>query len=113
MLLPVAPLLQVTDLIQEGSIKVHIGKNALILKRDLIQLCIDDPKSLNALFDREDILSQINCLSEEFCEAGKTLEIKYKNSRVLKLGATADSLMLRLVGRRRTTMDKNLHTFEV
>lgn len=91
-------LLQATNLIKDGSIEIQIGRNSVRLERDLIQINVNDIDSLQKLLDRDDILPQMKYISEEFSKAGKTLEINYRNSRVIKLGAHADSVVLRLLG---------------
>ncbi|MBU7019366.1 MAG: hypothetical protein HXS44_17805 [Theionarchaea archaeon] len=97
-------LLQATSLIKEGALEIEIGSNLVRLEKDLIQLNISDTESLRMLLDREDILRQMMHTSEEFSRAGKTLEIKYRNSRIVRLGAKADSLMLQLLGIDHVTM---------
>ncbi len=90
-------LLGLTNLIKEGSAEIWVGDNSITVERDVIQVDICDTMS-PTLFDREDILSQIRQLSEEFCSAQKTLVIKYNHSRVLTLGAHANSVVLQLLG---------------
>lgn len=74
-----------------------------MVEKNVIQVDICDTLG-STLFDREDILSQIKQLSEEFCSAQKTLVIKYHHSRVLTLGAHADSIVLQLVGMNHVTI---------
>jgi hypothetical protein len=97
-------LLQATNLIKEGALEIEIGSNLVRLEKDLIQLNIRDTESLKMLLDREDIIHQLMYMSEEFSRAGKTLEIKYRNSRIIRLGARADSLLLQLLGIDHVTM---------
>ena len=98
MFLPVAPLLHMTNLIQEGSVEIHIGKNVVHFEKDLIRVNIYDTESLMIFLDREDIFPQIRHLSKELSRAGKTLEIAHRGSRIVRLGAHADSVVLRLLG---------------
>jgi len=93
-----AVLLQATNLIKDGSMEIQMGRNSVRVERDFIQFNINDLESLQKLLDREDILPQMKYLSEEFSKAGKTLEINYRNARVVRLGAHADSVVLRLLG---------------
>lgn len=91
-------LLQATNLIKDGSLEIYLGKNSVRLEKDFIQLNLSDLKSLKMLMDREDLLPQMRYLSERFSQAGKTLEINYRNARVVRLGAGANSFTLQLLG---------------
>ncbi|MBU6998487.1 MAG: hypothetical protein HXS41_13115 [Theionarchaea archaeon] len=96
-MIPVTSLLQMTDLIQEGSVEIQIGESSIMVERDVItvDLCgLED----SLLIYRQDMLPQLRQLSELFSDAGKTLVIKYEHSRMLKLGAHTDSVFLRLIG---------------
>ena len=97
MFIPVT-LLQATDLIKDGSLEIQMGANSVRVERDFIQVNVSSIESLKVLLDREDILPQVRYLSEEFSRVGKTLEIKYRNARVIRLGARADSVLLKIVG---------------
>jgi hypothetical protein len=102
--MPVLSLLQLTNLIKEGTMEIYLGKTLVRVGRDVIQVDIYDAEKSAILLHREDILPQLKSLSEEFCKAGKTLVIKYKNSEILKLGADADSVVLKIVGMDHVTM---------
>lgn len=104
-------LLQATNLIKDGSLEIYLGENSVRLERDSIQLDLSDIKSLKVLMDREDILPQMRHLSEKFSQAGKTLEIRYKNARVVRLGAGADSLTLQLLGVNHVTIGNPLTVY--
>lgn len=97
MLLPEI-LLEATNLIKEGSMEISIGRNSVRVERDFILIDLHDLESLKGLLDREDILPQVKHLSEEFSRTGKTLEIKYRNATVFRVGAGARSVVLQLLG---------------
>jgi hypothetical protein len=96
--IPVLSLLHLTDLIKEGTMEIYLGKTSVRVGRDVIQVDIYDAEKAAPLLHREDILPQLRSLSEEFCKAGKTLVIRYRNSEILKLGADADSIVLGIMG---------------
>jgi hypothetical protein len=97
MFIPTA-MIQATELIREGSIEIQIGENSVRLERDHIRVNLSDMESLRTLMDREDILPQVKYLSEEFSRTGKTLEIRYRNKRIVYLGADADSFVFKMLG---------------
>ncbi|MGC1123368.1 MAG: hypothetical protein WBA22_19965 [Candidatus Methanofastidiosia archaeon] len=102
-MIPVTSLLRMTDLIQQGSVEIHIGKSSITVERDVItvDLCgVED----SLLIYRQDMLPQLRQLSELFSRAGKTLVIKYEHSKMLKLGAHTDSVLLRLIGLERVAI---------
>lgn len=90
-------LLHLTDLIKGGSVLVEVGKNSVRVERNLIQVDICDADS-TLLPERGDILSQARQAALIFWKEGKTMEIKYHHSLVLKLGRGADSMVLKLAG---------------
>jgi len=93
-----AILLQATDLIKEGSMEIQIGENSVRVEKDFILLNIYNPDSLQMLLDREDIIPQVKHLSEEFSRTGKTLEIRYRNSKIFRVGYDAHSVVLWFLG---------------
>jgi hypothetical protein len=102
-MIPVTSLLRMTDLIQRGSLEIHIGESSITVERDIItvDLCgLED----SLLIYRQDILPQLRQLSELLSQAGKTLVIKYEHSKMLKLGAHTDSVLLRLIGLERVAI---------
>jgi hypothetical protein len=102
-MIPVTSLLRMTDLIQEGSVKIDIGESSITVEHDVItvDLCgVED----SLLIYRQDILPQLRQLSESLSQAGKTLVIKYEHSKMLKLGAHTDSVLLRLIGLERVAI---------
>ncbi|MBU7024314.1 MAG: hypothetical protein HXS40_09130 [Theionarchaea archaeon] len=102
-MIPVTSLLRMTDLIKEGSVKIYIGESSITVEHDVItvDLCgVED----SLLIYRQDILPQLRQLSESLSQAGKTLVIKYEHSKMLKLGAHTDSVLLRLIGLERVAI---------
>lgn len=102
-MIPVTSLLRMTDLIQEGSVKIYIGESSITVEHDVItvDLCgVED----SLLIYRQDILPQLRQLSELLSQVGKTLVIKYEHSKMLKLGAHTDSVLLRLIGLERVAI---------
>ncbi|MBU7013470.1 MAG: hypothetical protein HXS52_13045 [Theionarchaea archaeon] len=96
-MIPVSSLLRMTDLIQQGSVEIHIGESSIVVERDVITVDLCGLKD-SLLISRQDILPQLRQLSELFSQEGKTLVIKYEHSKMLKLGAHTDSVLLRLIG---------------
>jgi hypothetical protein len=101
------------NLIQSGSIQVSMGDNTVWLSKDKIQINIDDSDTLYRLCGRDDLFSQLKHISDTLNEAGKTVEISYRNTRICTVGKHGHSFFLQVLGMDHVSLGNPLRVYQV
>jgi hypothetical protein len=65
---------------------------------DTVQINISDPYILEQIWERDDLFTQLKQVSTILHEAGRTVEISYRNIHICTLGKQGHSFIMQVLG---------------
>ncbi|WP_297421244.1 hypothetical protein [Thermococcus sp.] len=121
-------LLNFQNAIHSGSVTISVGEDSFTLTREDVIMDIHDPEKMRKLMavisplmgseedDTEEKKKMINSMklyAEDLASQGKTVIIKYRGDEIMRMGAKANSLLMRTLGMRHIEIKYKLNTFRM
>ncbi len=111
-----------------GSVTVSVGEDSFTVTREEIIIDIHDPEKMKKLMDavspllgsreggmkeKKKMMDEMKLYAEDLASKGKTAIIKYQGREVMRMGAKANSLLMKSFGMKHVEIKYNLNTLRM
>ncbi len=111
-----------------GSVTVSVGEDSFTVTREEIIIDIHDPEKMKKLMDavspllgsreggmkeKKKMMDEMKLYAEDLASKGKTAIIKYQGREVMRMGAKANSLLMKSFGMKHIEIKYNLNTLRM